>query len=65
MYGSNKLENYTTVGQLGFPVTTAPANWVNSLVTKKIKCCQYGPRDIVIKRDRKLRIILINDSTFF
>ncbi len=51
MYGSNKLAHYTTLGQLGFPVTTAPANWVNSLVTKKIKCCQYGPREIVIKKE--------------
>ncbi len=39
------------LGQLGCPVTNTLANWADSFVMKKIKCCQYGPREIVIKKE--------------
>jgi hypothetical protein len=32
------------LGQKFLPVTNTLAYWVNSYVTKKMKCCEYGPR---------------------
>jgi len=39
----NKLELYIALGWKGFSGSNTLAYWVNPKVTKKKKCCEYGP----------------------
>jgi hypothetical protein len=41
-----KLECYKTLGRKGLPGTNTLAYWSDSLVTKKMKCCEYTPSAI-------------------
>jgi hypothetical protein len=50
MYGHNKLERSTTLGQNGLPVSNTLAYWAHSQVTKKIKFCQYGPWGLYLQQ---------------
>ncbi len=43
MNGHNKRDCYISLGWKGFPLTNTLANWEHSQVTKKMKCCEYGP----------------------
>ncbi len=43
----NKLECYIKHGWKGLPVTNTLSYWSNSKVTKKKKCCEYGPRSLL------------------
>ncbi len=40
MYGPNKVEHFTTLGQNGLPITNTLAYWALTKVTQKMKCCE-------------------------
>jgi hypothetical protein len=43
MNGSDKLLCYIIQGWKGLQETNTLAYWAHSKVTKKMKCCEYGP----------------------
>ncbi len=46
-----------TLGWKGLSVTNAVAYWVHSYVTKKMKCCEYGPWDPIQNTSFSLKLV--------
>ncbi len=45
------------MGWKGLPVTNTQAYWIHSSVQKKIKCCEYGPRDWIYNISYSLQLM--------